>query len=601
MSFDDVMPASPSLRANKSAEPVRARSTTRSEPIELEVAAALRGHRLHLGIPVLLARITGRWSEDLWPVDGIGSSPSKAFGAHDTLRHDTTVRFGRGCRDRNRPGGTIGHSRGTHGERGADGGHRRDRHRHHVREGRRRRRRRDRASPGPVSRTPSSPLPRTSSSTMPGWRGTTEFAPRRSAWPMTRPEPATASPRSTPRRWFRRCARWTATACPPDRGCSTATSEPGDPTRGLNPSEDGEAVRMLAWLTEHHPDAAGYWPAQAVASSVLTGGGPGSGTIDTRRRHDHLPALRLRVLGRDGGRGRRERPRSSCRGSCRAPSPPVDAPTTWARRSPAPWSGAARSTPSASSSSPGPINDGDVLVILGATLIIWACVPNWFEAPGLWTMPHTAPGKVLIGGPSNAGGLLRELGFPIAGVADPPRPPRHRELDPRERPGAAAVPPWGTDAAARSHASRARSTGSRSPTDPMRCGVRSTRRPATPFATTWNWRTCSDRRRARTPRRARRPAASSRRAGAPATWVGCRPSRTSRGCPSTVSRSPRVGHSGAAYLARAAADLEPDASGAGRWASTGRRVEPDPAWHDAAMSRYAVFVAETGEPYVGES
>ncbi len=51
-------------------------------------------------------------------------------------------------------------------------------------------------------------------------------------------------------------------------------------------------------------------------------------------------------------------------------------------------------------------HDGDVLVILGSTLIVWAVIPEWRTAEGVWTVPHTAPGKVLIGGPSNAGGLF---------------------------------------------------------------------------------------------------------------------------------------------------------------------------------------------------
>src|ERR1019366_1380518 len=48
----------------------------------------------------------------------------------------------------------------------------------------------------------------------------------------------------------------------------------------------------------------------------------------------------------------------------------------------------------------------DVLVIFGATLIVWAVVDDWVEAPGLWTLPHTVAGKVLVGGPSNAGALF---------------------------------------------------------------------------------------------------------------------------------------------------------------------------------------------------
>ena len=54
----------------------------------------------------------------------------------------------------------------------------------------------------------------------------------------------------------------------------------------------------------------------------------------------------------------------------------------------------------------GATESGDVLVIFGATLIVWAVVDDWLEAPGLWTLPHTVAGKVLVGGPSNAGALF---------------------------------------------------------------------------------------------------------------------------------------------------------------------------------------------------
>src|SRR5437867_6404116 len=51
--------------------------------------------------------------------------------------------------------------------------------------------------------------------------------------------------------------------------------------------------------------------------------------------------------------------------------------------------------------------DGDVLVILGTTLIIWALDPEWREVPGLWTIPHLGGlQKTFIGGASNAGGLF---------------------------------------------------------------------------------------------------------------------------------------------------------------------------------------------------
>jgi len=57
----------------------------------------------------------------------------------------------------------------------------------------------------------------------------------------------------------------------------------------------------------------------------------------------------------------------------------------------------------------GIVNDGDVLVIIGATLITWAVIPEWHEADGLWTVPHNVEGKSLIGGPSNAGGIAERF------------------------------------------------------------------------------------------------------------------------------------------------------------------------------------------------
>jgi xylulokinase len=48
---------------------------------------------------------------------------------------------------------------------------------------------------------------------------------------------------------------------------------------------------------------------------------------------------------------------------------------------------------------------------------------------------------------------------------------------------------------------------------------------------------------------------------------------------------------GAAFLARMAAGLESSIGDAGRWASVGGRIDPDPAWQAAASERYARFCA----------
>ena len=50
---------------------------------------------------------------------------------------------------------------------------------------------------------------------------------------------------------------------------------------------------------------------------------------------------------------------------------------------------------------------GDVLAILGTTLIVWAVMPDLVPDSPFYSVPHTAPGgKWLFGGPSNAGGLF---------------------------------------------------------------------------------------------------------------------------------------------------------------------------------------------------
>jgi xylulokinase len=54
----------------------------------------------------------------------------------------------------------------------------------------------------------------------------------------------------------------------------------------------------------------------------------------------------------------------------------------------------------------GATEDGDVLVSLGSTLVVWLTVPGWPQvSPGLWRVPHTAAGKAMVGGASNAGGI----------------------------------------------------------------------------------------------------------------------------------------------------------------------------------------------------
>jgi xylulokinase len=217
-------------------------------------------------------------------------------------------------------------------------------------------------------------------------------------------------------------------------------------------------------------------------------------------------------------------------------------------------------------------NDGDVLVILGSTLIVWAVIPDWREEAGVWTVPHTAPGKSLIGGPSNAGGLFvgwasRMLG---PGAADAP-------VDPRR------VPVW-----------QPYLRGERVPLhDPDRraslhdldigfdaAAVRRAAYEASAFA-------------ARHMLDLGGVAGTARRIVATgggvrdAEWVQALADGT--GLPVDPVAVPEGAALGAAYLARVTAGLEESSAGAGRWARHGRQVEPDPRWVAAASERYARY------------
>ena len=88
----------------------------------------------------------------------------------------------------------------------------------------------------------------------------------------------------------------------------------------------------------------------------------------------------------------------------------------------------------------GAYQPGDVLVIFGATLIVWAVCDEWLVAPGLISYPHTTPDRFLIGGPSNAGALFVDWARRLLRGTPQPGPDRER-LDPRlGEPG--RVPVW---------------------------------------------------------------------------------------------------------------------------------------------------------------
>lgn len=341
----------------------------------------------------------------------------------------------------------------------------------------------------------------------------------------------------------------------------------GGPVSGKNPSESGELVGYLRWCAQQAPDARGFWPAQVMANFALSG----VPALDTVTAMTTVPLFDF--TGWDAAV------------AASAGATPAQLPTI------VPGSDPAGTTPDGALLSAGTIDafgeqivagadePGDVLVILGTTLITWAVVADWTEVDGLWTVPHTAPGMTLIGGPSNAGGLF--LNWVNRMVGFEPGPPRvlRDEVHPDR------VPVWEPYV-----------RGERTPLhDPRRravlhdldlthdaAAVRRAAYEAAGFVVRHHLDLAGV--------DARRIVATGGGVRVD-DWVHGLADGTQ--LPVDVVEVPEGGALGAAYLARVTAGLEPDASNAARWARTAARVEPDERWASPTAARYERFLAHT--------
>lgn len=334
----------------------------------------------------------------------------------------------------------------------------------------------------------------------------------------------------------------------------------GDPSK--NPSESGELTRFLAWLASEHPDAAGFWPAQGVANHALCG----EGVIETTVAMTAWPLFDYTGWDPEVARAAGVADVSAL--------PRIVVGSEAVGRVPA-ASGAVLGGGTIDALGEqlvaGADRDGDVLVILGATCIVWAVVPEWQEVPGLWTVPHTTPGKVLVGGPSNSGGLFQDwtgrLVGPVAPGAVPADPGRVPVWLPYVR--GERVPHHDPDRRASLH-------GLDIGLDAI--AVRRAAREASGFAARHQFDLAG-----LSPRRLVVSGGGTR----DRSWLQAIADAT--GLPVDGVGVPEGGALGAAYLARVTAGLEPDTQGAGRWVSAGVHVEPDPAWASACDERYARY------------
>ncbi len=344
---------------------------------------------------------------------------------------------------------------------------------------------------------------------------------------------------------------------------------------GRGRGERGEAVGFLGWTAARAPAAAGFWPAPAVASRSLGG----SASIDLGValtsaplhgptgwdpavcaefgvRVEQLPTVE-RVgapVGRLDGHG---------------PVLAAGSVDVWCEQLVA-----------------GADGDGDVQVICGTTLIVWAVAPGVPDVPGLWTVRHRLPARSLVGGASNAGGLFVDWAGRLLGRAGAGRDGRHGGLDPGN------VPVW-----------QPYPRGERTPYhDPDRRaslhGLDLTHGPAAARRAAWEASGFVVRhhleRAGIGPTRLVATGGGTRSDG----WMEALADATA--VPVHVAAEPEGAARGAAFLARLAAGLETDLNESARWARTGRVVEPDRRWAAAAADRYHRFV-ELSEAEAGSA
>ena len=339
----------------------------------------------------------------------------------------------------------------------------------------------------------------------------------------------------------------------------------GEPT-GANPSESGELVNFLRWCSAVVPEAAGYWPAQGLANHALCG----VGGIDSVTAMTTLPLFDLTSWD----------PAVAEEAGARVDQLPVIVSGADALGTTGDGAIVGGGTIDAFAEQlvAGADQAGDVLVMLGTTLIVWSVIEGWPEVPGLWTVPHTAPGLTLIGGASNAGGLFCNWVRHLLDAGDDAVNGAQMGSGPLD---ADHIPVWEPyirgervplhDASRRAALHDADLTTSRA--DVLRAAFE-----ASGFSVRRQVDLAGV--------RARRIVATGGGVRV-AAWVQALADCT--GLPVDVVAVPEGGALGAALLARLVAGLQPDTSGASGWARTARRVEPSPPWAAGCARRYERF------------
>jgi xylulokinase len=342
------------------------------------------------------------------------------------------------------------------------------------------------------------------------------------------------------------------------------------------PEEHGgereEGRRMLSWAVAQLPGAAGYWPCQAVATHALCGvpgvdsaTGTSFGSLLSRGRWDRDV---LAEIGVTDDQLSTLVPLGLPAGSLPGSSTAV---------------GGGSIDAFCEQIVSGAVHPGDVLVIFGATLVIWAVAGEWAEVEGLTSFPSTVPDQFMIGGPSNAGALFVDW---VRSITGGPRRPGRRGDDPEpdgdvRKSDPARVPIW-----------LPYLRGERTPFhDPgLQASLHGLDISQGPEALVRASHEASGfviRRLVELSGVDARRVVATGGGSRSAPWMQAVADAT--GLPVDTVAVPEGAALGAAFLARLVSGLESDFQASGKWARSGRRFEPDPRWAKAAAGRFARF------------
>ena len=331
-----------------------------------------------------------------------------------------------------------------------------------------------------------------------------------------------------------------------------------------NPAGNKEALMFLSWCAQQAPGARGYWPAQAVASVAL-GGEPvidGSTAITTWPLYDGHQWDPAQLA--EAGVREEQMPRIVNHGEAAGKIGDLTL-----------IGGAVDALGEQIVTNV--TEPGDVLVMCGTTLMCWIVTDHYVDAQPLWCIPWHLPGRFVVGGPSNAGGLF--LGWAQRLLAPETE---DAPVDPGRVPVWAPFPrgervPW------HDHTRRA----SLHDLD-LTMGAAAVRRAAFEAA---GFVVADIIARSGLPvRRIVATGGGTRVTG----WVQALADCT--GMPVEVSTVHEGAALGMAFLGRLALGWETSMADAGRWAHLESTADPDPVWVDACKARFERFREVSANP-----